>query len=121
MIFKKLFELVNTLKNSQDFRNYDVLLMNPQPIPKPDTIMLGLTSFEASATTWDALNKKGILTVIISKQLINNGENYDAVVSSLLNVIHNLFNVIELEDLDFLAFPQQKLIFIYLGIRVEWI
>ncbi|MGB4751759.1 MAG: hypothetical protein WBH60_03850 [Fervidobacterium sp.] len=121
MIFGKLFELVDAFKNHDEFKKYEIVLINPQPVPKPNRIMLGLTSFEAPKQTWGQLRKSGILSIVVSKQLLENGQEYDAVVSQILELLNGKFDIVELTDLDFLSIPASKLIFIYLGFKVEWV
>ena len=132
MIFGKLFELVDAFKNHYEFKKYEIVLINPQPVPKPNRIMLGLTSFEAPKQTWGQLRKSGILSIVVSKQLLEisilgvadtcfYGQEYDAVVSQILELLNGKFDIVELTDLDFLSIPASKLIFIYLGFKVEWV
>lgn len=120
MILQKLFDVVTDFQNR--FRDHQVLLINPQPIPKPNVIMLGLTSFEAPNTVWGASRKRAILTVVASKQLdFGKGAEYDVFVQEIASALRRFFDIVELRDLDFLSLPTQKLLFIYLGFEVQWI
>lgn len=122
MFFKKLFELLKAFREDEVFKQFQVSLLTPQPQPKPQQLSVGLVSFEAPQQTWGALRKRGVVAVVLSEQLGDDMANvYDSYIQRAHGLVKRHFDICELTDVDFVSFPAQKLIFIYLGMRVEWL